>query len=102
MATIQITNVKKRYHSQLALDDVSLTIQEGEFFGLLDPNDNGRRQDYLDLDDCPDLKRPDFGSVMIHGHTVVSDYRTARRNLGVVPQDLVFDPCFTVRQIFRM
>ncbi|HAU73983.1 MAG TPA: ribonucleotide-diphosphate reductase subunit alpha, partial [Agrobacterium sp.] len=48
------------------------------------------------------LIRPDVGSVKIHGHDVVTDFRNARKNLGVVPQELVFDPFFTVRETLRL
>jgi ABC-2 type transport system ATP-binding protein len=48
------------------------------------------------------LNRADSGSVRVLGHDVVSDYRTARRKLGVVPQELVFDPFFTVRETLRL
>ncbi|MDB5768643.1 MAG: ABC-type multidrug transport system, ATPase component, partial [Collimonas fungivorans] len=92
MAAIQITNVKKRYQSLQALDGVSLTIEEGEFFGLLGPNGAGKT---TLISIIAGLNRPDSGNVTIHGHDVVSDYRAARRNLGVVPQELVFDPFFT-------
>ncbi|GAC1317867.1 MAG: ABC transporter ATP-binding protein [Collimonas sp.] len=99
MAAIQITNVKKRYQSLQALGGVSLTIEEGEFFGLLGPNGAGKT---TLISIIAGLNRPDSGSVTIHGHDVVRDYRAARRNLGVVPQELVFDPFFTVRETLRM
>lgn len=99
MAAIQITNVKKRYQSLQALGGVSLTIEEGEFFGLLGPNGAGKT---TLISIIAGLNRPDSGNVTIHGHDVVSDYRAARRNLGVVPQELVFDPFFTVRETLRM
>jgi ABC-2 type transport system ATP-binding protein len=99
MAAIQITNVKKRYQSLQALDGVSLNIEEGEFFGLLGPNGAGKT---TLISIIAGLNRPDSGSVNIHGHDVVNDYRNARRKLGVVPQELVFDPFFTVRETLRL
>ncbi|HEY5798788.1 MAG TPA: ABC transporter ATP-binding protein, partial [Burkholderiaceae bacterium] len=48
------------------------------------------------------LIRADSGNVVVHGHDVQSDYRNARRMLGVVPQELVFDPFFTVRETLRL
>ena len=99
MAAIQITNVKKRYQSLQALDDVSLTIEEGEFFGLLGPNGAGKT---TLISIIAGLNRADTGSVNIHGHDVISDFRNARRKLGVVPQELVFDPFFTVRETLRL
>ena len=99
MAAIQISNVEKRYQSLQALGDVSLSIEEGEFFGLLGPNGAGKT---TLISIISGLSRADAGNVTIHGHDVVSDYREARRRLGVVPQELVFDPFFTVRETLRM
>ncbi|MQR00443.1 ABC transporter ATP-binding protein [Glaciimonas soli] len=99
MAAIQITQVKKRYQSLQALDGVSLSIEEGEFFGLLGPNGAGKT---TLISIIAGLNRADSGNVTIHGHDVVSDYRAARRKLGVVPQELVFDPFFTVRETLRL
>ncbi|MBI3283721.1 MAG: ABC transporter ATP-binding protein [Burkholderiales bacterium] len=99
MAAIQISNVHKRYQSLKALDDVSLSIEEGEFFGLLGPNGAGKT---TLISIVAGLNRADAGTVKVQGHDVVGDYRNARRKLGVVPQELVFDPFFTVRETLRM
>ncbi|HEV7618323.1 MAG TPA: ABC transporter ATP-binding protein [Burkholderiaceae bacterium] len=99
MAAIQITNVEKRYGALRALDDVTLSIEEGEFFGLLGPNGAGKT---TLISIIAGLNRADSGNVSIHGHDVVTDYRQARKRLGVVPQELVFDPFFTVRETLRM
>lgn len=99
MAAIQITNVEKRYGALRALGGVSLSIEKGEFFGLLGPNGAGKT---TLISIIAGLSRADSGHVSIHGHDVVSDYRQARKLLGVVPQELVFDPFFTVRETLRM
>ena len=99
MAAIQITNVEKRYKSLRALAGVSLTIEEGEFFGLLGPNGAGKTS-LISI--IAGLNRADAGSVSVAGHDVVTDYRAARSKLGVVPQELVFEPFFTVRETLRM
>ncbi|MCC7645837.1 MULTISPECIES: ABC transporter ATP-binding protein [unclassified Janthinobacterium] len=99
MTAIQITNVEKSYKSLKALGGVSLAIEEGEFFGLLGPNGAGKT---TLISIIAGLIRPDAGTVKIHGHDVVKDFRSARRNLGVVPQELVFDPFFTVRETLRL
>ena len=99
MAAIRIENVEKNYKSLKALGGVSLSIEEGEFFGLLGPNGAGKTT----LISCiAGLIRPDSGKISIHGHDVVSDFREARKKLGVVPQELVFDPFFTVRETLRL
>ncbi len=99
MAAIQITQVEKRYQALRALDGVSLTIEEGEFFGLLGPNGAGKT---TLISIIAGLARADAGTVTILGHDVVTDYRQTRSKLGVVPQELVFDPFFTVRETLRM
>jgi ABC-2 type transport system ATP-binding protein len=99
MAALQIVDVKKRYKSLQALGGVSLSIEEGEFFGLLGPNGAGKT---TLISIVAGLNRADSGSVSIHGYDVVRNYREARRRLGVVPQELVFDPFFTVRETLRM
>ena len=99
MAAIQITNVQKNYRTLRALDGVSLTIERGEFFGLLGPNGAGKT---TLISIIAGLNRADAGSVCIEGHDVVTNYRAARSKLGVVPQELVFDPFFTVRETLRM
>jgi ABC-2 type transport system ATP-binding protein len=78
---------------------VSLDIQQGEFFGLLGPNGAGKT---TLISIIAGLSRADSGTISIQGHDVVTDYRQARRLLGVVPQELVFDPFFTVRETLRM
>lgn len=82
-----------------ALDQVSFVVQEGEFFGLLGPNGAGKTTLISIL---AGLVRASEGSVQVHGHDVQSDYAQARRLLGVVPQELVFDPFFSVREALRI
>ncbi|PRC94012.1 ABC transporter ATP-binding protein [Solimicrobium silvestre] len=99
MAALQITDIKKNYAALQALDGVSLTVEQGEFFGLLGPNGAGKT---TLISIIAGLNRATSGHVSVMGHDVVSDYRAARRQLGVVPQELVFDPFFTVRETLRM
>ncbi|WP_150613764.1 ABC transporter ATP-binding protein [Pandoraea terrigena] len=99
MAAIEIRHVKKRYQALQALKGVSFSIEEGEFFGLLGPNGAGKTTLISIL---AGLARADAGSISVLGHDVVRDYRNARRKLGVVPQELVFDPFFSVRETLRI
>ena len=96
---IRVSAVTKQYGTLKALGGVDLEIGQGEFFGLLGPNGAGKTTLISAL---AGLVRPDGGSLEIMGHDVVRDYRNARRNLGVVPQELVFDPFFSVRELLRI
>jgi ABC-2 type transport system ATP-binding protein len=82
-----------------ALAGVSLAVQQGEFFGLLGPNGAGKT---TLINIIAGLVRADAGRASVMGADVVHEYRRARRLLGVVPQELVFDPFFTVRETLRL
>ncbi len=97
-AAVAIRQLRKAFGSVQALDGVDLEVRQGEFFGLLGPNGAGKTTLISIL---AGLTRADSGSAVVMGHDVVADYRAARRSLGVVPQELVFDPFFTVRETLR-
>jgi len=103
MPAISFQNVTKTYEGArgvtLALDNVSFDIEAGEFFGLLGPNGAGKTTLISIL---AGLARASSGAVKVLGHDVVTDYAAARRSLGIVPQELVFDPFFTVREALRI
>src|SRR5205085_3430534 len=103
MAAISFQSVSKTYStargSFQALDGVRFDIEEGEFFGLLGPNGAGKTTLISIL---AGLARATSGHVAVLGHDVSADYAQARRRLGVVPQELVFDPFFTVREALRI
>ena len=82
-----------------ALNEVSFDIEEGEFFGLLGPNGAGKTSLISIL---AGLSRASSGTVTVLGHDVERDYQAARRSIGVVPQELVFDPFFSVRETLRI
>ena len=96
---IEALNVEKRYGELHALAGVSLAVAEGEFFGLLGPNGAGKT---TLISIIAGLTRASAGQVRVMGSDVITDYRRARRQLGVVPQELVFDPFFTVRETLRI
>jgi ABC-2 type transport system ATP-binding protein len=98
-AAIEVQQVHKRFSTVRALDGVSLQIEEGEFFGLLGPNGAGKTTLISIL---AGLARADSGQLRVMGYDVVAQYQRARRLIGVVPQELVFDPFFTVRETLRI
>ena len=103
MPAVSFQGVAKTYQGARgtlrALDGVSFDIAEGEFFGLLGPNGAGKTTLISVL---AGLGRATEGRVTVMGHDVVSDYPAARRALGLVPQELVFDPFFSVRETLRI
>src|SRR5258706_14219370 len=96
---VEILNVARRFGAVQALAGVDLVVEQGEFFGLLGPNGAGKT---TLISIVAGLTRADRGTARVLGHDVVRDYRAARRLLGVVPQELVFDPFFTVRETLRI
>ena len=96
---IEIAEVHKHFGAIHALRGVSFAVARGEFFGLLGPNGAGKS---TLINIVAGLTRQDSGRVSVLGHDVIRDYREARRCLGVVPQELVFDPFFTVREVLRI
>jgi ABC-2 type transport system ATP-binding protein len=98
-AAVEIVDVARRFGAVQALAGVDLLVEQGEFFGLLGPNGAGKT---TLISIVAGLTRADRGTARVLGHDVVTDYRRARRLLGVVPQELVFDPFFTVRETLRI
>lgn len=95
---VSIVNLHKRFGALHALKGIDFSIERGEFFGLLGPNGAGKST----LINClAGLVRPDSGRLSVMGHDVAAEYRLTRRLLGVVPQELVYDPFFQVREALQ-
>jgi ABC-2 type transport system ATP-binding protein len=92
---IEVKQMHKRFGGVQALAGVDLEIETGEFFALLGPNGAGKT---TLINIIAGLVRASSGTAWVMGYDVVANYREARRMLGVVPQELVFDPFFTVRE----
>jgi len=103
MPAVRFDSVCKTYRGPRgefqALQDVGFDIEEGDFFGLLGPNGAGKTTLISIL---AGLSRATAGRATVLGHDVVTDYAAARQALGIVPQELVFDPFFSVRETLRI
>ena len=88
----------KHFGNLQALKGLDLTIEQGEFFALLGPNGAGKSTLISIL---AGLIKPTSGNISVMGFDVVNQYQQARQLLGVVPQELVFDPFFNVREMLR-
>ncbi len=96
---VAIRRVKKRFGAFEALSGVDLDIEPGEIFALLGPNGAGKT---TLISIIAGLLRATEGTVRVLGRDVVTDYRFTRRVLGVVPQEINFDPFFTVEESLRI
>ena len=106
MSAIHFSDVSKSFAANRssgspvkALDHVSFSIEEGEFFGLLGPNGAGKTT-LISL--LAGLSKATSGRIEVLGKNVVNDFAFTRRRLGIVPQELVFDPFFSVRETLKI
>ena len=95
---ISYKNVKKFYGELKAVNGITLNIKEGEFFGLLGPNGAGKS---TLINMLAGLAKPTTGKISVMGYDVQNNYQEARHSVGIVPQELVFDPFFNVREMLR-
>lgn len=95
---VDIRKLTKRYGTLLALDHVDLAIEPGEIFALLGPNGAGKT---TLIGAVAGLVRRTSGEVTVAGHDVERDYRQTRRAIGLVPQEINYDPFFTVEEVLR-
>jgi ABC-2 type transport system ATP-binding protein len=95
---VRLRGATKRYGNFTALDRVSLDIECGEVFALLGPNGAGKTT-LISLVAGTSLATE--GTIEVLGHDVVRDYRLTRRAVGLVPQEINFDPFFTVAETLR-
>ena len=96
---IEVAALHKHFGRVHALRGIDLEVRPGEFFGLLGPNGAGKS---TLINILAGLTRPSEGCAAVCGHDVIADYREARRSLGVVPQEIVFDPFFSVREVLAI
>jgi ABC-2 type transport system ATP-binding protein len=98
-SVVSIRNVKKRFGAFEALAGIDLEIRAGEIFALLGPNGAGKT---TLISIVAGLQRATEGQVRVMGRDVVTDYRFTRTLVGLVPQEINFDPFFTVEESLRI
>jgi ABC-2 type transport system ATP-binding protein len=94
-SALQIDSVSKYFGDFRSLNSVSLSVEQGEFFALLGPNGAGKT---TLINIIAGLSRASSGHARVMGYDVVDQFRDARKAIGIVPQELVFDPFFSVRE----
>ena len=100
-AALRVLNLRKTYKAAAvpALDGVTFEVGQGEFFGLLGPNGAGKS---TLIGTVAGLVKPDAGSAYILGRDTVKEPRFTKMAVGIVPQEITFDPFFTVRETLRL
>ncbi len=99
MTALNIQNLSKVYdNGKQALQDVSLNVPDGAFFALLGPNGAGKS---TLINILADTVRASSGSVQLLGHDLLMERAWGKRHLGVVPQEIAFDPFFSPREILH-
>ncbi|HEU5181020.1 MAG TPA: ABC transporter ATP-binding protein [Candidatus Polarisedimenticolia bacterium] len=96
---LDVRGVSKVYGTLQALDGITLTIARGELFGLLGPNGAGKS---TLINIITGLVRRSAGNVKVFGYDVERDYKATRSLIGAVPQELIYDHFFTVRQTLKI
>ncbi len=96
---VEFQQVKKQYGELEALKGISFSVEEGSFFGLLGPNGAGKS---TLISAMSGLLVPSSGRIKIKGFDVIDDYRQTRRLLGLVPQELISDPFFSIRELLQL
>ena len=97
---LQVQNLHKVYSNEKsALDGVNLNVPNGAFYALLGPNGAGKS---TLINILADIVRPSSGTAYLMGHDLFHDRAWCKRHLGVVPQEIAFDPFFNPREMLRI
>ncbi len=97
---IRIESLSKTYAGgKLALDDVSIDVPRGQIFGLLGPNGAGKS---TLINILAGMVTKTAGSAEVWGFDIDRQPRNAKRSIGIVPQELLFDPFFTPREALEI
>ena len=95
---LRVSDVRAGYGRTVILQDISIHVGRGEIVTIIGSNGAGKS---TLINILAGLAKPSSGSIKVMGYDVIQDYQNARRSLGIVPQELVFDPFFNVREMLR-
>ena len=95
MNAIEINSLSKRFKDSIAVDNISLNVEEGEIFGFLGPNGAGKSTTMMIL---TTLLKPTSGHASVYGYDVVSNSHQVRKNIGFVQQEIGIDEYLTARE----
>ncbi len=95
LSVVKINSLSKQFGKIKAVDDISLSVEEGEIFGFLGPNGAGKSTTMMIL---TTLLKPTSGEVLVAGHNVRSEANKVRQNIGYVQQDIAVDEYLTGRE----
>lgn len=96
MFALEIKDLRKEYGTAVAVNDISFTVKPGEFFGFLGPNGAGKT---TTIHCITGIAKITSGTIQVFGHDVVTDYREARKQVGLAPQEFNVDIFAVVRDI---
>ena len=98
-SSVIVSNVYKNFGTLQALNNINFTIDQNTYFGLIGPNGAGKS---TLINIMSGLSHATKGSIEIMGYNVRSSWKKARQSIGVVPQELIYDSFFTVREMLRL
>ena len=96
---VTFSNINKNFGALQALKDINFTVDQNTYFGLIGPNGAGKS---TLINIMSGLSHATSGSIEIMGYNVRSNWKKARQSIGVVPQELIYDSFFTVREMLRL
>ena len=96
---VSFQQVSKNYKKLNALNEISFNVEQGTFFGLLGPNGAGKS---TLINAMSGLVTPSSGDIYVNGHHTIKNYRQARKALGLVPQELISDPFFSIKELLQI
>ena len=95
MNAIEINSLTKNFKNSTAVDNISLSVEEGEIFGFLGPNGAGKSTTMMIL---TTLLKPTSGNASVYGHDVITNPSNVRKNIGFVQQEIGIDEYLTARE----